>query len=222
LMMGIEPDESYTTHDRMLDADAVVLYTDGLVEYTNNFLRGEERLIELLSQWGAGGFRERTSELVNRMLGGEKAKDDIAMLSLRLSAPSAIETTIQSTPRDARRARKALERMVTSSGLRERSEDFVLAMCEAINNAVEHGCEGQRDTVAIFAECDRSGARGTVRSHAPWVVRASNEERGRGIFLMRALSDTMTIDIGERGTEVQISFVIPASKDPAEHASRCS
>ena len=61
-----------------------MLYTDGLIEYGHDAVAGETHLHEVLSDWARSGFIARANELAERALGMQPAKDDAAMLIVRL------------------------------------------------------------------------------------------------------------------------------------------
>lgn len=94
----------------------------------------------------------------------------------------------------------------------ERISDIVLAVNEALSNAVEFAYLDIPDggTVAIEAR-HRAGVGSltvTVADRGVWLpedpVRSRN--RGRGIPLMRMLADDTTIESTDAGTRVQLRF----------------
>lgn len=91
--------------------------------------------------------------------------------------------------------------------------DIELAVGEAISNSVEHGSpRGEKSLIAIKCACDgdhlvvQIADEGVFRREMP----AQEPEpeanyRGRGIFLMLALMDKVSIDESKRGTTVFLS-----------------
>ena len=110
------------------------------------------------------------------------------------------------------RARRRVAMAAEQSGLRGQPRfDFLLAVGEALNNAVRHGsptCEFDEVTVrvgtlgrAMVAEItDRGGGLSTSRISQPDVLDPS----GRGIPFMRLLVDDLRYDCHEGGTTVQL------------------
>jgi anti-sigma regulatory factor (Ser/Thr protein kinase) len=91
-----------------------------------------------------------------------------------------------------------------------RSSDLVLAINEALANAAEFAylsADGDRPrTMDLIARYDPADARLTVTicDNGVWRVPATvpDRTRGRGIPLMRALSDRVTIETSTAGTRV--------------------
>ncbi len=85
VILGALPRARFRTQSlRLHNNSALVLYTDGLVEYGHDSIAGEMRLRDILAQWARTGFQARAGELADRALGSESAKDDAAMLIVRV------------------------------------------------------------------------------------------------------------------------------------------
>jgi PAS domain-containing protein len=98
VILGAAPRGRYRTQSLRLRRDtALVLYTDGLVEFTRDATAGENKLRDVLSQWASGGFTESANRLVELVLDGARASDDIAMLLVR--AQPAVHNTYVSERR---------------------------------------------------------------------------------------------------------------------------
>lgn len=94
----------------------------------------------------------------------------------------------------------------------ERRSDVVLAVDEALSNAAEFayaGTAGGDITLSVsYSPCDSRldievADDGTWREIDPT---AQSLSRGRGLMLMRALSDYFTLDQRSRGTRVLMTF----------------
>lgn len=84
VILGAVPRARFATHSLRLRGEcALVMYTDGLVEYAHDALTGEALLCSSLSQWAREGFRSPADELVHQILGGANQNDDAAMLIVR-------------------------------------------------------------------------------------------------------------------------------------------
>jgi PAS domain-containing protein/anti-sigma regulatory factor (Ser/Thr protein kinase) len=194
----------HTSELTLAESNALVLYTDGVVEHSHDIEAGEMELQKALAAWGQSAFSAYALEILTRLLTGKPIRDDAALLILRPQPIIRFEETLPADPATSRRARRVVRRALEHSELGSRSEEFVLAMCEAINNAIEHGSPAARDRVHLLLELDDGGIHGLVESVGPWQQRTPSIERGRGLMLMRAFCDRLEVDIGDRGTTVDL------------------
>lgn len=95
----------------------------------------------------------------------------------------------------------------------ERLSDVLLAVNEALTNAAEFAYvqSQQPGTMSVTARYDAADRRlvATVSDQGAWLEKEPDGKpntRGRGIELMRALSDRTTIDRSASGTRVQLEF----------------
>jgi anti-sigma regulatory factor (Ser/Thr protein kinase) len=79
----------------------------------------------------------------------------------------------------------------------------VLAVNEAVANAIEHG-RAERARVVVEAEIDELVLRATVRDRGRWLDRPSDPDRGRGLLLMEALMDEVAVDRSPEGTTLTL------------------
>jgi anti-sigma regulatory factor (Ser/Thr protein kinase) len=80
-------------------------------------------------------------------------------------------------------------------------QDLVLAVCEAATNAVEHAQHPAVPFFDVSAGIDRGVVTVEVRDHGRWLEPTPSSYRGRGLAMMRALSDT-TMTFSAHGTTV--------------------
>jgi serine/threonine-protein kinase RsbW len=128
-------------------------------------------------------------------------------MSVRLRFPADLGSLADG--RDA--VRRALRRERWDG---EGAELVVLAVCEALTNAIEHGSvPGGPVEIEIAAAADHAEIRVTDRGRpgaaCPLGVPAPpplTAERGRGLIIMSALADALEIRRAGRGTEVRLRF----------------
>lgn len=124
--------------------------------------------------------------------------------------------------------RSALARALTQHGWAEDLQPAVLlAVGEAAANAIEHGsCTGAQVLVALRAEpgwvCIRVADGGRIGSIVPLLLPTlppSTRCRGRGLLLMRRLSQNMSVHSGGNGTVVSLEFTLRAARMGAAWAA---
>ncbi|MGB8206315.1 MAG: ATP-binding protein, partial [Mycobacterium sp.] len=89
--------------------------------------------------------------------------------------------------------------------------DIVLAVNEAAANSIEHAYRGH-EPGKVRIEAENDGARVHVRiiDKGSWKpARADPDVRGRGLLLIRALSDWLEMDCTSSGTTVNMIFHLP-------------
>lgn len=100
--------------------------------------------------------------------------------------------------------------------------NILIALTEAVNNAIHHGNQldpskqvqlsyGVKDGKVTFLVCDEGT--GFDHEHLPDPTDPQNIEKphGRGVFLMRALADS--VEFTDNGASVSMTFSLTAPKE---------
>lgn len=212
-LLGIRARSAVETELYLAPGDTVVLYTDGLIETRTETLdRSLDRLMSAALTVEAD-LEVFASRLLSEV-GPAAAADDIAMVAIRrhgVAPPPAV--TLEAGPFAVDLSALGRLRQVVSAHARECGltgtavEDIVVIGNELATNVVRHGggsgemslwCAGgvvycrMRDDGPGLPNPDRAGA-------VPADLSAST---GRGLWLIRQLSDSLRIDSGPDGTTV--------------------
>lgn len=123
-------------------------------------------------------------------------------------------TALGNDPAEIARVRADVGDIARRHGFHDRAGDLVLALDEVIANAQEHGgtpidVEAWVDGRIVVEVSDHGGGFDRQRvwsAHPPTPYGA----RGRGLWIIRQLTDAVSISSGERGTIVRIEL----SPDP--------
>jgi anti-sigma regulatory factor (Ser/Thr protein kinase) len=93
--------------------------------------------------------------------------------------------------------------------------DIVLVANEACTNCVEHAYRGHRvGTMLLEATTADGEVQARVTDRGSWKTPAGDPgNAGRGLVLMRALSNRMEIDSSPTGTTVHLGFRLPPQAD---------
>jgi PAS domain S-box-containing protein len=187
----------------------LMLYTDGLVERRDVSL---DDGIARVSETVAGGMHlpvdAVADAVLNEMTPPGGYDDDIAIVVYRQPyAPLAIEKVVTADQlTDIRHQLAAWMRAATIPD--DRVADIVLAVNEACANSIEHGYRGRKPG-KVRVEGENDGARVHLRviDKGSWKsAPADPGARGRGLLLIRAVSDWLEMDCTPSGTTVSISF----------------
>jgi serine phosphatase RsbU (regulator of sigma subunit)/anti-sigma regulatory factor (Ser/Thr protein kinase) len=203
----------FRTHVVSLDgAKSLLLYTDGLIERRDESLSaGLERLRAESHHVGAAlNSAAALDSLVDSLLDGSEATDDIAVLLVELEAPStSVHLQMAADPAALVVVRRSLERWLSDLEVGERLRDDVLtAAGEAVANSVEHAYGPQGGWMHVLGSREGNTLSVVVRDGGHWRKRGSG--RGRGSRLMRALMDSVVYERSDGGTTVTMYRKLPS------------
>lgn len=185
----------------------LLLYTDGLVERRRESIDdGIARATGVVGENRATALDELADVIMSRLTPVNGYDDDVALLLYRQPAP--LELEFPADVAELAPSRTALRTWLGSAGVdAEQTLDVLIAAGEALANAIEHG---HRDlpggTVRLKATAFADDLHVTVIDTGTWKAPADAPalHRGRGLGLMRALMQDVTIDSQATGTRVHM------------------
>jgi anti-sigma regulatory factor (Ser/Thr protein kinase) len=198
----------------------LMLFTDGLVERKRESIDdGIARVTEVLLDTMALPVNAVADAVLRRLAPPAGYDDDVAMVIYRhAQAPLRIETEASADQLVVIRHRLAdwLHAAVPD----EVAADIVLVVNEACTNCVEHAYRGHDlGTMLLEAELADGHIRARVTDSGSWKTPVANPvNSGRGLMLMRAISDTMQLHSSPSGTTADIIFRLPVAAGDGESA----
>ncbi|WP_405150307.1 SpoIIE family protein phosphatase [Sphaerisporangium sp. NBC_01403] len=197
------PDAEYTMPAR----STLLLYTDGLVERRRRPLTaGIDEAGAAVQDGRATPIEDLATQVMNRMTPDNGYSDDVALLLYRQPAP--LEVAFPAESSQLAPVRMALRDWLSRCELSPSViQNVLVAVGEACANAIEHG---HRDavghTVRLRAVATSADLHLTVSDSGRWKTPhpEANTHRGRGIALMHALMQQVTIQPGTAGTTVHM------------------
>jgi serine/threonine-protein kinase RsbW len=201
-------DRRADAESHLADGETLVLYTDGLVERRSESIdAGLERLADA-ARLGALGAPALADEICDRLLDAQEQGDDVCVLTIhRMPEVAMFSRSFRASPAELADLREALRGWLEEQGVTEDSErGIVLAVSEAAANAVEHayGCDGV-GIVTVMAQVADDRLEVTVRDEGAWREPRPDTDRGRGIDIMRAIMDDVTVARDAGATVVRMS-----------------
>ncbi|HEX2038715.1 MAG TPA: SpoIIE family protein phosphatase [Acidimicrobiales bacterium] len=214
---------------RLADGDALVLYTDGLVEARKDLLEGMETLARNAGVLGSIDADRLAVGLLERSLAGAARRDDSLVLVLRRVPTAAVPDSMRwSAPPDARRVagiRRELRAWLGARGVDgEAIDELVVVAGELLANAVAAArssvhlrASGGADRVVLEVEDDGRGHEHLASFGHSLPTDAA--ERGRGLFLVRQLVDDMAVLSTSEGSVVTVTRVLSRVADRTPEGS---
>jgi PAS domain S-box-containing protein len=197
---------------------ALMLFTDGLVERKRESIDdGIARAADVLVDTMKLPLDAVADAVLRELAPAAGYDDDVAMVIYRHEL---VRLRIES---DATADKLAGIRHRLTGWLRaadvpdELAADIVLVVNEACTNSVEHAYRGHhRGTMLLEVEAVEAEVHVRVGDSGSWKKPAVNPgNSGRGLVLMRALSDSLELDSTPVGTTIEINFRLPEAAGAA-------
>lgn len=216
-------------HDRFVPGQALMLYSDGLVERPGRTpAEGMEELAGVASAALSDPLgsdttvpaeaADRVCELVVERFAWAGYRDDATLLVAELlTAPHPpLHLEMPATIAALRPMRRAITDWLTLFGVGDADLNALQhAVWEACGNAVEHGYRDHAPTapppiVDIVGDIDELGTvRFAIRDHGRWLPAAADPaERGRGLMMMRSMVEQVTVEPSAAGTTVTVRHTV--------------
>jgi PAS domain S-box-containing protein len=208
IALGIRPDRERHQAQVTLPAQStLLLYTDGLIERRHRSLDdGIDQVTTVIRDDSALDLDPLADQIMTSLAPPGGYQDDVALLIYRHPAP--LEVTIPADPLHLAPARAALREWLTAAGIdHEQAQDVLVAAGEAVTNSIEHGyrhIDGGTITLKATSEVDLLHL--TIIDTGSWKPKQSGyTHRGRGIQIMQALMEDVSIVPNPNGTVVRLS-----------------
>ena len=206
--LGVVPAAGYRPASAHLaPGDMILLYTDGLVERPGIPLSAT---LEVLREAATrNGSAEALCEAtLASMLPTGPERDDVALLAALVTrhadGPFALE--LSARPAALREARRRLERWLRAGDVPAALvARVVLCANEAVANAVQHAYGLQDAPVWLSAAREDGDLTLRIRDEGRW-REPPNQRRGRGLGLMRAFADDVSVEHDADGTLVTLRW----------------
>lgn len=195
------------THTVLPAGATLLLYTDGLVERRRLSIdEGIDRAGDLVSQHRSDALDALADRLMTTLAPPGGYRDDVAVLVYR--QPAALDLELGADVGELAQSRHALRDWLDEAGAgADEALDVLIAVGEALANAIEHGHRDHPEgTVYLHAVVVAERVYVTVTDTGSWKTPQAvpARHRGRGLELMRALMQDVTIESRPAGTTVQM------------------
>jgi PAS domain S-box-containing protein len=191
----------------------LMLYTDGLVERRHESIDiGIARAADVLLSTMTLPLDAVPETVVRTLAPASGYDDDVAMVIYR-HWPSRLRIESEAVADQLFNVRHRLATWLRAADVPDAlAADIVLVVNEACTNCIEHAYRGHVvGTMLLEATVTNGEVRTKVIDSGSWKTPAADPgNSGRGLVLMRALSDGMDLHNTSTGTTVDVSFRLPA------------
>jgi PAS domain S-box-containing protein len=199
---------------RLPSGSTLMVFTDGLVErkyesLDDGITRAADVLVETMTL-----PLDAVADVVLRRLAPEAGYDDDVAMVIYRHQQAGLRIETHAIADELVSIRHQLADWLRAAEVpRELIDDIVLVVNEACTNCVEHAYRGHgAGTTLLEVETIDAEIRARVTDHGSWKPPAINPgNSGRGLVLMRAISDTLEINSSPTGTTVDIIFRLPTA-----------
>ncbi|MEU1054180.1 SpoIIE family protein phosphatase [Streptomyces sp. NPDC005876] len=185
----------------------LLLYTDGLVERRRRPLSvGIDQAGEAVHEGREAAVDDLATQVMSRLAPENGYDDDVALLLYRHPAP--LEVAFPAESSQLAPVRQALRTWLERCQLPpQTAQNVLVAAGEACANAIEHGHRhSPGEIVRLRAEAYVDDLRLVITDTGQWKTPQpeANAHRGRGMTLMKAMMQHVTVTSGAAGTTVQM------------------
>jgi PAS domain S-box-containing protein len=189
----------------------LLLYTDGLVERRDEPIdAGIARVAEVMAQTMSAPVDEVADAMLDKLAPALGYDDDVAIVLYRHPG-RALVIEIEAIPARLSDVRRQLGDWLHSARVPESlTDDIVLVVNEACSNSAEHAYRGQEPGMMLVqAAVEDRDVHIRVADAGSWKTPPADPgNRGRGLLLMRTLSEQVDLDGTAHGTTVGMRFAI--------------
>jgi PAS domain S-box-containing protein len=189
---------------KLAPGSTVVLYTDGLVERRGQSLEEGFARLQAALMSGAVEPEALCDAILGGTLGAATSSDDVTFVVANSPATlgSHVALALPGERDGLASLRSTLRRWLAEQAAGEQAaEEVTMAANEAVQNAIEHAHGLGSEPFEVELARDGEDIVVSIRDRGRWHDGTSGD-RGRGLPLMRALMDDVTIDAQPTGTTV--------------------
>jgi serine phosphatase RsbU (regulator of sigma subunit)/anti-sigma regulatory factor (Ser/Thr protein kinase) len=202
-------------------SETLILYTDGLIEATKDILQGLADLADAARHTAGYPATSMARALVERQLADAARHDDSLAVVLRRRTPPVAPTralaplvhqfspSTAAVPVARHLLSEWLERVPVDAAA---TDGLLLVASELCSNAVKHASGSPRGIVlraaveensVVLEVTDDGGGAAALPAPVPDELPDPDAERGRGLFLVRTLSDSVEVVTADDRTTVR-------------------
>jgi serine phosphatase RsbU (regulator of sigma subunit)/DNA-binding response OmpR family regulator/anti-sigma regulatory factor (Ser/Thr protein kinase) len=203
--LGVSVAEPEETRFVIEPGATLLLYTDGLVERRNRSIDDRmQELADVLRDDKSDNAAGIVENVVSHMLQSAPPSDDVALIAVKRSTDRGLCIRLPTESSSLAPIRALMRRWLALHGAtRDEAQDIVLAVGELASNACTHASPMVIGTLEIQSRLVDGAVHVTVADQGRWRP-PLDRGGGRGLTIVRAVVDTLTIESDDEGTRAHI------------------
>jgi serine phosphatase RsbU (regulator of sigma subunit)/anti-sigma regulatory factor (Ser/Thr protein kinase) len=203
LPLGIEPNRTRRAWTITIPPSSLlVLYTDGLIEFTRDVTEGEKLLTQAIRDEVKSHSGNPALSIRHRVLDNRQSSDDVAILTLSVGdcVVKELDLTYSAVPVAASLVRQSISKLAQGLDL-SADQTFALqvAVGEAVSNVIEHAYLRTPGSFAVRITLDKEELHVRIEDEGRWRP-ARQEGRGYGLCIVRSLMSNVEVNLSSGGT----------------------
>ncbi len=217
--LGISTGLAFNTGSIVVDGPAMlVMYTDGVTEATRDAIAGEETLRAVL-ECPALDFAANPARFTERTVGRSQSQDDVAIMTVRFGRRKTVRHWDVADPAAAYAIKGSILAALreVAEFTVEQDQNLHVIFSELVGNAVRHAPGALSISISVTDRtvCLHVIDEGPGFDRRPVLPSDIWSESGRGLFLISALAESLTIEpLPGFGSYVKVELQIRRRKLP--------
>jgi len=203
LPLGIEPNgirRAWTI--TIPPSSLLVLYTDGLIEFTRDVTEGETLLAQAIADEVKSRSGNPALSIRKRILDGRRSSDDVAILTLSVGdcVVKELDLTYSAVPLAASLVRQSIGKLAQGVDLNpDQTFSLQVAVGEAVSNVIEHAYLQTPGSFTVRINKVKDQLHVRIEDEGRWRP-ARQDGRGYGLSIIRSLMNNVEVNLSSGGT----------------------
>jgi len=203
LPLGIEPNGTRRAWTITIPPSSLlVLYTDGLIEFTRDVTEGETLLAQAITDEVKSRSSNPALSIRKRILDGRQSSDDVAILTLSVGdcVVKELDLRYSAVPLAASLVRQSIGRLAQGVDLNpDQTFSLQVAVGEAVSNVIEHAYLQTPGPFTVRINKDKDQLHVRIEDEGRWRP-ARQDGRGYGLSIIRSLMNNVEVNLSSGGT----------------------
>jgi serine phosphatase RsbU (regulator of sigma subunit)/anti-sigma regulatory factor (Ser/Thr protein kinase) len=203
---GLEAVTYTETLYHVVPESIVLFFTDGLIERRGKAIEVGLEQLQRTAESGPRDLNDLCDHVLGQFFDNEAPADDVALLALSTQARlgESLRLTVDADPNALAALRRTIFRWLEEASANPiEAFELTVACCEAASNAMEHAYGPDVATFQVDAVVRDREVEICVTDQGSWRP-PRGDDRGRGLLVIKAFTDAVTVDRAAQGTTVTL------------------